>query len=68
MVREWRVTITGEDLEFLRLAKKHYRVFAEGADRQGEDQVAGTCRTMEFRAEQFLNRVEASLKFGERDK
>ena len=55
-----QVTITDEDVEFLRLACKHYGMFADGSDMQGEDRIAGLMRKQEFYAERFLLRVTES--------
>lgn len=51
------VAITDEDVEFLRLALKHYTLFAETSDRHGDDRSAGLFRKQEFYAERFLLRV-----------
>lgn len=58
MARERTVTITDQDVAFVRLAKKHYRLFAEASERQGEDRTAGLMRSQEFHAEIFLKRLE----------
>lgn len=52
--------ITAQDIEFVRLAGEHYRIFAEEADRQGEHRTAGLMRKQEFYAERFLARLEAA--------
>ena len=54
---ERRVTITEADVEFVRKAKRHYEIFAETADKQGDARVAGTFRAQEFYAERFLTRI-----------
>lgn len=56
---ERTVTITDRDVEFVRLALEHYRIFAEAADRQGQDRTAGIMRAQEFYAKRFLTRLEA---------
>ena len=57
---ERRVTITDEDIEFLRVAREHYTMFAEASEKQGGPRVAGLLRKQEFYAERFLLRVTAS--------
>ena len=55
---ERRVTITDEDVEFLRLAREHYKLFADAAERNSDPGTAGIMRKQEFYAERFLLRVE----------
>ncbi len=52
------VTITDDDVAFLRLALKHYILFAETSERQDELRSAGLFRKQQFYAERFLLRVE----------
>ena len=53
--------LTSDDVEFMRLAFQHYRVFAEVAERQGDARTSGILRAQEFYAERILLRVEAQL-------
>lgn len=59
---EHRVTITDDDLRFVKLAVQHYRVFAEASERQGEKRTSGILRRQEFHAEMMLNRVQAQVE------
>lgn len=52
------VSLTAEDVAFVRLAIRHYRIFAEASERQGQDDTAGKMRAQEFHGEQFLARIE----------
>ena len=56
---ERQVTITDDDVRFVEEALKHYKIFAEGCDMQGEARTAGLMRAQEFYAERFLLRMEA---------
>jgi len=56
---ERTVVITDDDVAFLDLAKVHYGLFAETAERQCEDRTAGILRKQEFYAERFLLRLAA---------
>ena len=56
---ERRVTITDEDVEFLRLAREHYKLFADAAERNSDPQTAGIMRKQEFYAERFWLRTQA---------
>ena len=52
------VSLTPDDVNFVRQAVKHYELFADVAERQGEDKTAGMMRAQEFHAQQFLKRIE----------
>jgi len=56
------VVITDRDVEFVRLALAHYRLFAETVEKQGESRdqqrSLGVFRSQEFYAERFLARIE----------
>lgn len=55
------VTITADDIEFLKAAKRHYGLFADQVEKEdvrGEDgSVIGLFRKQEFYAERFLARI-----------
>ena len=53
------VTITDDDVQFVRLAKQHYEVFAQVSEKQGEERTTGILRKQEFYAERFLLRLES---------
>ena len=63
-MNERTVTITDQDVEFVRLAVLHYRVFAEASERQERlgtadaARTSGILRSQEFYAERFLLRIE----------
>jgi hypothetical protein len=61
-VSDRTVTITDRDVEFVRLALAHYRLFAETVEKQGESRdqqrSLGVFRAQEFYAERFLSRLE----------
>lgn len=59
MKTEWRVTVTADDLRFLREAEAHYKLFAETSKMQGEEKSAGILEAQRFRAENFMYGVEA---------
>ncbi len=52
------VAMTREDVSFVRLAIKHYEIFADVSEKQGEDSTAGKMRAQEFHGQQFLRRIE----------
>lgn len=52
------VALTVDDVAFVRIAVKHYRIFAEASERQGDDVTAGEFRKQEFRGEQVYGRIE----------
>ena len=52
-----QVTITDEDVEFLRVAHKHYGILAGLGEKRGDDVTSGVMRKQEFYAERFLLRV-----------
>jgi len=63
-VNERTVTITDRDVEFVRLAVQHYRVFVEASKRQEKvlddaKRTTGILRAQEFYAERFLVRLRA---------
>ncbi len=60
-MKEWTATITEDDLRFVELAKKHYELFADASERQGEvgANTAGIFRKQEFYAERFALRIQA---------
>ena len=58
---EITVALTSDDVSFVRLAIKHYEVFATVSEKQGEDQTAGMMRAQEFHGQQFLKRIEEAL-------
>jgi hypothetical protein len=51
------VTITDDDVAFVRRALEHYKVFAEVSDKQGEERMSGVLRKQQFYAERFLIRL-----------
>ena len=53
------VEITEEDIEFLRKAREHYKLFADAAERNSDPQTAGIMRKQEFYAERFWLRTQA---------
>ena len=55
---EFLVSLTVDDVAFVKLAVRHYAIFAEQGEKQGEDRMAGIMRAQEFRAEQFLIRIK----------
>lgn len=63
MSTERTATITDRDVEFVRLALAHYRIFAETLEKRAEDRdqqcSLGIFRAQEFYAERFLSRLEA---------
>ncbi len=52
------MSLTRDDVSFVRLAINHYGVFADVAEKQGEHGVAGKMRAQEFHAQQLLGRIE----------
>ena len=54
------VEITEEDIEFLRKAREHYKLFADAAERNSDPGTAGIMRKQEFYAERFWLRVTQS--------
>jgi len=56
---EWEVTITKEDVRFIKLAMEHYKVFSEVSQKQGDERTAGIFQSQLFYAERFLLRIEA---------
>ena len=62
-MNERTVTITDQDVEFVRLAVLHYRVFAEASERQERlgtadaARTSGILRSQDFYAERFLSRL-----------
>ena len=57
---EFLASLTDDDVAFVKLACRHYTIFAEQAEKaEDESQMAGLMRAQEFRAEQFLGRIEA---------
>ena len=61
MSGERTVTITDADVRFVEQAKRHYEAFAEGAEIQGEERVAGIMRKQAFYAERFLLRLTTAV-------
>ena len=62
-MKEYTVTVTQDDVDFLRLARSHYKLFAETLERQGVpdrdgQRSLGIFRAQEFHAERFLLRIE----------
>lgn len=55
-----KVEITDRDVEFVRQAGEHYRLFAETCERNGQSRTAGIFRAQEFYAERFLSRIEGA--------
>ena len=60
-MKEWTVTITDDDVRFVELARKHYKLFAETVEEQvgvaDSSRTAGVLRAQEFYAERFLLRI-----------
>lgn len=54
---ELTVKMTVEDVGFVRAAQKHYRVFAEAAEENGDTKTAGVLRAQEFCAERLYARI-----------
>ena len=65
MASERSVTITDDDVNFVRRAIEHYGMFADAAERQGEARTAGLMRKQEFYGERFLLRLEGEEDHGE---
>lgn len=59
---DFTVTITNEDVAFVSVARKHYRAFAEAAERQGQKDTAGKLRSQEFYAERLLTRFVEGIE------
>lgn len=59
------VAITNEDIAFVSVARKHYRVFAEAAERGGSADTAGKLRAQEFYAERLLTRFVEGIEKSE---
>ena len=61
MTREWTATITNADVRFVEQAREHYKMLAEGVEKEGSDRqhqrTAGIMRAQEFYAERFLVRI-----------
>ena len=53
------VEITEDDVEFLRKAREHYKLFADAAERNSDPQTAGIMRKQEFYADRFWLRTQA---------
>lgn len=64
MGKEWRVTITADDLDFLQRAKQHYELFACVAKEQTEETTFGIFEAQKFHCEQFLLRIGAAQTIG----
>lgn len=62
-MNEFLASLTDDDVAFVKLAVQHYAIFAEQAEKQGEDPMAGLMRAQEFHAEQLLGRLEACQRF-----
>jgi len=64
-VADRTVTITDDDVRFVEVALKHYRMFAEQAEEHRGDRdferAAGLMRAQEFYAERFLIRIGGAL-------
>jgi hypothetical protein len=58
---ERTVSITEQDVQFVKLALEHYRLFAKTVERQADtrdvQRTLGVFRAQEFYAERFLKRI-----------
>lgn len=58
MSRSVMVEMTHDDVNFVRVAIKHYEIFASQAEKAKEDSMAGLMRAQEFHGQQLMGRIK----------
>lgn len=57
VLAEYTVTVTEDDVRFLEQVQRHYQLFAEATEKQGDKRATGIVRKQEFYAERMLERI-----------